>query len=108
MRSPLTSVREHAVELARARSGSLASCQGALLLHVAVEPAHALPDLVQRVRQLGAVDQRRHRARAGRRSRRASAGVELAGGRQRRRGSAATIAIVRLARLPSSLASSVS
>ena len=106
-RTPSASVRGPG-RAPRARVGVLGQLPRRPLLDVAVQPPHALPDLLQRDRQLGAVEQLATRARQSPAKSARQRRVELDRRRPRRRGSGATIAIVRLARLPSSLASSVS
>ncbi len=55
---PLDERPQHAIQIVRA-GVVLGQPPGRLLLDVAVQPAHALPDLVERDRQLDAVDQLR-------------------------------------------------
>ena len=78
-----------------------------VLLDVAVQPPHALPDALQRLRDLRLVEQRRDLL---------DEALEVGGQRRvdvdrrapRRRSSGRACSVVRLARLPNSLASSVS
>ena len=86
MRRPSASERSATSSSLGLRLGSLASFQGACLLDVAVQAPDALPDALERLRDLGAVEQRRRPPRRGRRSPR------RAPGRARRRARAVAVA----------------